>query len=41
MRRKVFFDKELPYFMDRLNALQISPEQFVEIYRNYISTKEP
>lgn len=39
MRRKVFFDKDLPYFMDRLNALRISPEQFVEIYKNYISTK--
>lgn len=37
MRRKVFFDKEIKYFMDRLVALKITPEDFNNIYTRYIS----
>lgn len=39
MRRQIFFDKEIKYFMDRLIALQISPEKLSEIYSSYIADK--
>ncbi len=39
MRRKIFFDKEIKYFMDRLITLHISPEKLSEIYKSYIENK--
>lgn len=39
MRRKIFFDKELKYLMGRLAALRISPDEFSEMFRNFIRTQ--
>lgn len=36
MRRHIFFEKEIKYFMDRLIALQITPSHFSHIFNNYI-----
>ncbi|MDE7403385.1 MAG: GntR family transcriptional regulator [Muribaculaceae bacterium] len=30
MRRREFWDKELPYFIDRMRALEISPEEIMK-----------
>lgn len=35
MRRKLFFEKEIKYFMDRLISLQITPEDFNVIFSRY------
>ena len=35
MRRKLFFEKEMPYFIDRMKALGISLEEFNRIFENY------
>lgn len=37
MRRRIFMDKEIKYFLDRLIALHIPPTQFTHIYNAYIS----
>lgn len=37
MRRHIFFEKEIKYFMDRLIALQITPSHFSDIFNNYIN----
>lgn len=33
MRRAQFFDKEIPYFLQRMKALEISLGEFEEIYK--------
>lgn len=35
MRRKQFFEKDMPYFIDRMNALGISLDEFNKIFGNY------
>ena len=40
MRRKIFFEKEIKYLMDRLIALRISPEEFNGIFNVYIAKSE-
>lgn len=40
IRRKVFFEKELPYFLGRLRTLEISPSDFEGIYRRYLENPE-
>lgn len=37
IRRKIFYDKELPYFFGRLKALHISPTEFGELYRKHLN----
>lgn len=37
-RREIFYDKELHYFLERLVALQISPQEFTTLYQNFIKS---
>lgn len=37
MRRNIFFEKELQYFMERLESLHITPTMFHTIYTNYLN----
>lgn len=38
-RREIFYEKELPYFLERLKVLQISPAEIEAIYREYLEAK--
>lgn len=40
MRRQTFFDQELHYFMERLEAMNIKPEEIFEIYSKYLNDKK-
>lgn len=40
IRRTIFFEKELPYFLGRLKTLEITPSRFDEIYRKYLEEGE-
>lgn len=37
-RREIFYAKQLPHFLERLVALQISPQEFTTLYQNYIKS---
>lgn len=39
MRRKIFFDKEIKYFLERLAAMKIGPRQFSQIYSDYLEER--
>lgn len=39
-RREQFFEKEMPYFIERMIALGITPTDFTRIYDNYMSGRE-
>lgn len=36
MRRQSFFNKEIQYFMERLKALKVSPEELMKMYDEYL-----
>lgn len=38
MRRKKFFGSEMAYFMERLSALGISPDELSALYREWLDT---
>lgn len=40
MRRRQFFERDLKYFMGRMAALEISPEEFVKLYSEYLETRQ-
>lgn len=39
MRREQFFNKEIPYFLERMKALDISIEEFEEIYNKSVEKR--
>lgn len=39
MRRRQFFDKELPYFFDRLKAFGVTPQELARRYADYGDNK--
>lgn len=36
MRKRSFFNKEIHYFMERLKALKVSPEELMKMYDEYL-----
>lgn len=39
MRRQVFFDKEMAYFMERLSIMGVTPEELSRYYSEYLANK--
>ena len=40
MRRQTFFNQDLHYFMERLAAMRISPEEFGAMYADYLDKQK-
>lgn len=40
MRKKLFYDKEMEYFMNRLMTFEISPDEFYKIYSEYLEQRD-